>query len=242
MNLLIEYYQCNNSSRDEEYLFSIKQNVDNNLISKIFVFLSEEINFPIKDQKIVIVKVNERPTYYDFFDYCNSYLDGQICIISNTDIFFDDTLKYITDSEMDNIFLALTRWDIFQQNQQWYLRYYDFLWREVKGLQGETSKELSTYTSDLSQDAWIFKSPIKLDDRCKFFMGKPGCDNRIAQIMYENHYVVKNPSKKIIIKHIHQTQFRTYNNSSDIVQGPYLLIKPTDDLSMTPSVKTIPHF
>ena len=60
--------------------------------------------------------------------------------------------------------------------------------------------------------------------------------------MFENNYVVTNPSKLVKTFHYHQTNFRTYNNTTDMVLGPYLLIKPVDDLNVDSSIRTIPHF
>ena len=92
-----------------------------------------------------------------------------------------------------------------------------------------------------SQDCWIFKSPIKIDNRCDFLMGKPGCDNRVAQIYLENGFKVKNPSLQIKSYHLHLTGYRTYNNS-DIIPGPYLLLQPNDNINVDTLNKTIPHF
>jgi hypothetical protein len=96
-------------------------------------------------------------------------------------------------------------------------------------------------TGMLSQDSWLFKSPIKLDDRLGFLMGKPGCDNRIVQVLHENGYNVKNPSMKIITKHLHVSNHRTYNHT-DMILGPYLLVQPTDDINKECQKQTIPHF
>ncbi len=109
------------------------------------------------------------------------------------------------------------------------IEYYDHIWRD------------NITTGQMSQDTWIFKSPVQLDKRSKFLMGKPGCDNRISQIYHELGYDVRNPSKSVIIKHLHQTNYRTYNHM-DLVPGPYLLITPTDEINSKSEIKTIPHF
>jgi hypothetical protein len=93
----------------------------------------------------------------------------------------------------------------------------------------------------LSQDSWIFKTPIKVDERLNFLMGKPGCDNRIVQVLHENGYNVKNPSMQIISKHLHISNHRTYN-PTDMVLGPYLLVNPTDNINSESQKQTIPHF
>ena len=121
------------------------------------------------------------------------------------------------------------------------VRYYDNFWRKNYKVDGTIDINESITTSELSQDSWIFKSPIVIDERSNFLMGKPGCDNRIVQILHENGYGVRNPSKKIKSMHYHQTNYRTYSNI-ETIPGPYLLIKSTDNLNDVSLVKTIPHF
>lgn len=232
MNLLIEYYKPQNDMRDSEYLFCIQQNISLKGIKKIFVFISDDSSFEVTNEKVEVIKSTKRPTFYDLMDYCNKNLSGDICAIANTDIFFDESLDNLQTFDFDNTFLALTRWDMLQENNSWKIRYYEFPWRNPND---------TILTSYFSQDAWIFKSPIKLDSRCDFLMGKPGCDNRISQILHENNYDVRNPSRLIIIKHLHLSGYRTYNNQ-EIVPGPYLLIKPTDKLDSKTEKFTIPHF
>ena len=163
------------------------------------------------------------------FEFCNQNLLNETCVISNTDVFFDETLDNINIIDMSNNFLALTRWDLFVNNGQWSMGFYDNIWR------GDIT------TGQLSQDSWIFKSPIKVNDDSDFLMGKPGCDNRIVQIYHDLGYNVKNPSKQIITKHLHLSNHRTYNQT-DVIMGPYLLVTPTNDVNIDSQKKTIPNF
>ena len=240
MILLIEYFKSPNPDRDSEYLFCINQNVNNSLIEEIYVFISDDSELVIKNPKIKIEKRETRPTFYDLFEFANSFESKEV-IISNTDIFLDQTLSELKGYDLNNKFLALTRWDIFQQQNNWFVRYYDNPWMECHKSDGTIDEDESISTSHLSQDCWIFKTPVKMDDRLKFLMGKPGCDNRITQIMHENEYQVSNPSLLVKILHYHQTNYRTYTNQ-DVIPGPYLLVRPTDDLNKKSKVKTIPNF
>lgn len=241
MNLLIEYFKSPNPSRDQEYIFCIKQNISNPLIEKIHVFISDESILDEKSDKLNIVKLDNRPTFYDLMEYCNLNLEGQKCIISNTDIFFDQTLSHLENFNFDNKFISLTRWDIFQQNSEWFVRFYHSPWKSQTNFGGTIDSNQVIYTSEFSQDSWIFSTPIKLDVRTKFLMGKPGCDNRISQVLFESGYEISNPSKLIKSYHYHQTNYRTYNHS-DVVPGPYLLIESTDKVTSPTKVKTIPCF
>ncbi len=241
MNLLIEYFTSSNPNRDAEYKFCISQNLNNSLIHKIFVFISDNSTLGFESDKIEIVKREDRPTFLDLFKFCNDNLSNQICIIANTDIFFDNSLSELNEFNLDNILLSLTRWDVNFDGKNWFKKFYDNPWWECYQSDGTINEEESITTSQFSQDSWIFRSPIKIDERSNFLMGKPGCDNRIAQIVHETGLDVRNPSKKIITYHYHQTNYRTYDNTH-LVPGPYLLIKSTNDLSSKSKLKTIPSF
>jgi hypothetical protein len=241
MILLIEYFKSPNQNRDSEYLFCINQNLNNPLIEKIYVFISDESELLIQNPKLRTIKSSTRPTFNDLFEFANKSCVGKKCIIANTDIFLDQTISSLLDFDLNNKFLALTRWDIFQDKGNWFVRYYDNPWMECHKSDGTIDEDESISTSHLSQDCWIFSSPIKLDDRLKFLMGKPGCDNRITQIMHENEYEVSNPSLLVKVLHYHQTNYRTYTNQ-DVIPGPYLLVRPTDDLNKKSKIKTIPNF
>lgn len=230
MKLLIEYFLSSNHTRDAEYKACINENIKNELIDEIFVFISDNSILDIQSQKLKIINLSERPTFKYLFDYCNNKLNGQICIIANTDIFFDNSLSHLLNSNLENTFISLTRWDLFFDQNQWQAQFYNHPFRGGPATTGM-----------LSQDSWIFRSPIKTDNRTNFLMGKPGCDNRIIQILHENGYNVKNPSMKIITKHLHISNYRTYNNT-DMVLGPYLLVEPTDSLEKESQKQTIPHF
>jgi hypothetical protein len=229
MKLLIEYFKSKNEQRDIEYLTSINENINCSHFDKIYVFISDDSVLNTQSPKIEIVKIPNRPTFKFLFEWSNQNLTNEICVIANTDIFFDDTLSNINITNIENKFIALTRWDLINHNGQWGIQYYNHQWRG------------NITTALLSQDSWIYKTPIKVDDRSDFMMGKPGCDNRIVQIMQEQGYNVINPSMKIITKHIHLSNYRTYNNT-DMVMGPYLLVAPTDDVESPSQIQTIPHF
>jgi hypothetical protein len=228
MILLTEYYKSTNQQRDQEYLFCLKQNLKVDMFTKLYIFISDDSVLDLDSDKIEVVKLEKRPTYKDLLVFCNQFQD-EICVITNTDIFFDESLEHLKDYNFDNKFISLTRWDIVYDKEVWKMRYYDLPWRN------------NWTTAQFSQDSWLFKTPVKVDDRTDFTMGRAGCDNRISQIFHELGYSVVNPSKKIITKHFHQSNHRTYD-PTETITGPYLLISPTDDLNQETKLLTIPHF
>jgi len=209
MNLLIEYFKPSDYLRYSEYLTCIHENLENEFIDKIYIFISDDSKLNFKSDKIEIIKREERPTYKDLFEFCNENLKNQVCIISNLDIIFDETLSAINKKTLKDTFIGLTRWEIFYEEGEWCIAPFD---------------------NSASQDSWIFKAPIKISGDMNFLMGKPGCDNKIAKLMSELGYIIKNPGKQIVTSHYHISGHRTYDNSQRI-PGPYLCLVPNDDIN-----------
>ena len=214
MNLIIEYFNSLNHIRNGELLYCLHQNLANDYIDKIYIFMEEDAELNFDSPKIERVIVKKRPTYRDLFEYCNTHMRNEICIVSNADIIFDDTLRYFNSINMTMQFYALSRWEITSgDGKNW---------------------EIEPYENSASQDVWIFKTPVLTSEGMNYTMGVPGCDNKITYHMRELGYVCRNPGKKVITIHFHISQFRTYDWKADRVPGPYLLIAPVDNFSGDP--------
>tara|TARA_Y100000033_G_C2678113_1_gene77692 strand:- start:67 stop:552 length:486 start_codon:yes stop_codon:yes gene_type:complete len=141
-------------------------------------------------------------------------MENEICIVSNADIIFDDTLRYFNSIDMLMQFYALSRWEITSgDGKNW---------------------EIEPFDNAASQDVWIFKTPVLASCEMNYTMGVPGCDNKITYHMRELGYTCRNPGKKVITVHFHISQFRTYSPKDDRVPGPYLLVAPVDNFSGDP--------
>ena len=222
MNLLLEYFNSSNHMRNGEYLYCLHQNLGNEYIENVYLFMEEDAELNFESPKIKKVINKERPTYKTLFDFCNENLKDQICIVANADIIFDDTLRYFNGIDMDKTFYALTRWEISTGNgKDW---------------------EIEPYDNAASQDSWIFKTPISSSDKMNYTMGKPGCDNKITYHMRELGYTCRNPGKKVVSIHFHPTNWRTYHPNDDRVPGPYLLISPVDNFNGEPHYIEIDGF
>jgi hypothetical protein len=84
------------------------------------------------------------------------------------------------------------------------------------------------WTAPVSQDAWIFKSPLPSDIDADFFFGWLGCDNRIAYELKAKGLHVINPSLKLICRHVHMTEKRNYTEENKVV-GKYAAVPPVAD-------------
>jgi len=222
MNLIIEYFNSLNHMRNGEYLYCLHQNLGNDYIENVYIFMEEDAELNFDSPKIKKIVVKERPTYKDIFDFCNQNLKDSICIVANADIIFDDTLRYFRSVTMSKTFYALSRWEISSgDGKNW---------------------EIEPFENPASQDVWIFKTPIPTSESMNYTMGKPGCDNKITYHMRELGYVCRNPGKKVITVHFHLSNFKTYHWKDDRVPGPYLLVSPSDNFNGEPHYIDIDGF
>lgn len=214
MNLVIEYFNSLNHMRNGEFLYCLHQNLGNEYIENVYIFMEEDAELNFDSPKIKKIVVKERPTYKDLFDFCNQNLKDSICVVANADIIFDETLCHFENAKMDKTLYALSRWEISTNDgKNW---------------------EIQPYDNAASQDVWIFKAPILTSDSMRYTMGKPGCDNKITYHMRELGYTCKNPGKKVITVHFHVSNFKTYDLKDDRVPGPYLLVAPVDNFDDDP--------
>ena len=140
----------------------------------------------------------DRITYQFIFD---NNIDG-INILANSDIEFDETIK-LAENIKEEEFYCLTRY-------------------EDNGL---LHKHNDPYLGSDSQDVWIWKNKSKIQES-NFFLGVPGCDNKIAYIAEINGYRVKNPSIDIKTYHRHKTDLRPGSSSNTKIRlmPPYRLV------------------
>lgn len=206
MILTSDYYISKNKHRQDEYDYCINKVLENDRITKVVYFVQEEVKH--EHEKIIFVKTEKRPTYEDFFNYFNKNHKDEIIILSNLDIYFDETLDIIDSIDLNNSMLALTRYDL--KNNEW------VLFNENNVAQA-------------SQDTWVFKTPVDTYNMsCNFTLGIPGCDNKIAFEFHKLGYNVINNSLSIKTYHKHESNHRTWRlEKIKPVRGPYHYIKPT---------------
>jgi hypothetical protein len=218
MILITSYYLSDNNDRQKEINQCLINNANNKFIKNIILLNDKiyDISFIIRNKKkvkqiIVKNKENQKTNKLYFnnaIDYINkNYLDETI-ILSNSDIYFDNTLSFIKNEELENKVFCLLRYDQKKDGTKDIFRHYD----EPR--------------SD-SQDSWIFNSPLNIDlEQINFSFGTLGCDNIFANILFNHDYLLSNPSYDIITTHLHNCDERNYNEN-DRIHGNYCLIKPS---------------
>ena len=240
-NLLIVFYKVDKESeRYNEYKHVITKNLENNLIKKIYIFFEflddfsyEEIITKydiLNNRKIEIIpckrKYRRSICFNSMIDFANENLFGEKVIISNNDIFFEN-LNIIKKEDLilKNMILALTRTNCF------------------KMLGGDKGSFWQKH--DLSQDSWIFVSPIKKIN-LTIFIGWQGCDNRFAYELYKNGYNLSNPTNEIVCYHYQKSNnFLDYSKINTHHGDGYVLNVPFtkyNEISLSYNFKFSSHF
>jgi hypothetical protein len=182
IRLFYNYYEDKHPFRKQEIDFCKQKNLDNTLLTTI------------------IVDSPGKPTYDFFFEQINKVTgNDDINIICNSDIFFDDTIKFAEKIKHKEMF-ALLRYEWLPGGPRF------------------------TERPD-SQDVWIVRGKVE-GVFGGFSLGIRGCDNRIAYEFQKGGYVVTNPAKTIRTYHVHSSMIRNYT-MADVVPPPYYTIGPT---------------
>ena len=151
-----------------------------------------------------------RPHYSDFFKETEKYPDD-INILANADIYFNQTIEYLKYLQQGQAF-AITRWEEVDG------KIIKFEQRNAYNRQAQAKH---------SQDVWVFKGIAKVPGG-NFYIGVPGCDNRIAWEM-SRRYQVFNPCETVQCVHYHKDAKREYNIPGDSIKQipqPWKWIEP----------------
>ena len=199
--LIIPFFTDKSEERNKELSKCYERNLQCSEIDEIILVIDDKTKVK-RDSKVVVKYVESRPTYSDLFRIANMHNSNGVSIIANTDIYFDEiNLIKIKHTISEEMCFALSRWD------------------------EEPNGEYVHHRSRDSQDVWIFKGHINTEIKGDFFLGRPGCDNRIAYEIGKAGYEIRNPSDTIKSYHLHLTQAKTYTRTPDfIVPMPYRLL------------------
>jgi|GEM_PF-1737323 hypothetical protein len=193
------WYDEKNEERKVELETCINKTIESEEFDEV-ILLCENCN-PIG--KVSHANINRRPTYEDFFVLANkSGSEGDIVVISNTDIYPEKGTKELLKNIKQDECYALSRWDV------------------------DSNGNSEHFCRRDSQDMWVFKLPI-VNIKADFYMGNAGCDNAICDRIKKAGYKISNPSKTIKFNHLHLVNVRNYNEALK-VDKPYLLITPTE--------------
>jgi|694.fasta_scaffold19606_11 hypothetical protein len=213
INLHIPIWDSQNEERNNEIIDSFQKNINLKIFNYFYVYLENDngkkILNEIKNNNIIEVILNKRPTYQDIFDTSNIISNESINILINSDIFFDETIKLVQNIK-DDEFYAITRYEL-NGNLFWII-------------QDNISKDFP-----YSQDCWVWCNSAKFKNS-NFYLGQPGCDNKIVNEAYIAGYKIKNPCYDIKTYHNHASNIRngtshSNNYNTEIHLKPKMYVK-----------------
>lgn len=214
MDLIVNFYNHSRLERSKELNYALKKNLESKLFDRIICFMTHDTQFPMDvddlndEDTIQFVQTFYKPTYKEMIEDCQERYGDRICVLSNLDIFFDDTLKLVNNINFDKNIVCLSRWEFNPKDN--------------------SSKRRSDEICSFSQDSWIFKSNQKFSniEEMHFTMGVPSCDGRISYLFKQNNLIPINPCLSIKSYHVHETGIRSYVCGRDKIKGEVLYVPP----------------
>jgi hypothetical protein len=223
IHLIINYHVPASEERRLEYNHCVLTNHNSGLFNTITNLSDVNSHKLLLDAissnpltSILHKNTNYRPKFSDMVRYCNDQLYGQICIISNTDILFNQSINHVKFLNLDKCLLCVTRWEqdchTWEQNC---MRYFAGRWC-IK------QRNNMNYYAAQSQDVWVFKSPLRVPIYLLDFpMGTMGCDGKFGHIANMSGYQTFNPCMTIKCYHYHASKYRTYDESHRLDSWDY---------------------
>jgi hypothetical protein len=204
-----QYYRARDPERQREIDACLAHNRQHPLISKLVLLVEEGAPAPPQGPvPCECLRHDARLTYADWL----RLVPGEphaIALLLNADIYLAEGLEHLPAVfDRPDTFLALTRYNPRPE--------------------GGTS--LNDYPH-WTQDCWGVRSdaPISagLLHASGFPLGFPGCDNRIASVLWSHGFVLKNPSYHVRSVHRHADQGRSYDKSDDRLYGGVTYVHPS---------------
>lgn len=198
--LIINLYNEKEKRRIVEYQKCLITNLKHSSIREIHVIydtLKDDQYTPLlnwlKKQKVTINYTKRgHPTFGFCFDLANQNYPNSKIILSNADVYFNETLKLLENYDLTGKFFALTRWNVLKD---------DFLRIE------------NNVKSGTSADTWIFETPLpKFINQQIIKLGTFPCEALIAYGANEAGLETLNPCWTIQCCHMHQSNVRHYNS------------------------------
>jgi hypothetical protein len=198
-------------AREEELREALRRNCECRAIDSIRVFVEDEWEAfertvrhapEYHHEKVQMVETGIRMTYRAYFEYADR-APGDLCVIANSDIAFDETLAAIKGIDWKDTLVCLSRTEPDGSPPEW--------------MPGQ-------HWADNSQDAWMFRSPIK-PFPCDWKLGTEGCDNVLAYEATRAGLRLVNPWFDVKAWHLHDSGVRrNFVRRDGAPSGPHFLV------------------
>tara|TARA_B110000208_G_C11800958_1_gene442348 strand:- start:12166 stop:12948 length:783 start_codon:yes stop_codon:yes gene_type:complete len=203
-----------NKTRVKELLKCLELNSKLSCIEKIIYFLERAPNDDnfyakiIKNPKIDLQIINHRPMVKEMIEYANKKYKDRVCILTNSDIYYTDSLLRLKRVDFSKCNIALTRYNILAHTMATSGDSYPGFIVEYNGIKLKTM-----WDNGLSADSWIFKLPLNMEKMdMEFPLGTLQCDGYIHTQLLKDKPLF-NPVHTIMSIHLHELwHHSSYNN------------------------------
>jgi hypothetical protein len=189
MILIQQAYDSSNPSRRRELVEARARNAD----SGVFEALE------------TVDGADRRASFTDLFRLAADRFAGEVCVIANSDIAFDASLRLVEPLVTDTrpVLVALTRWD-------------DAAGPSMEGRVDPVAWRFYSH----SQDAWAFVAGRLPAFPADFLLGIPGCESRMAYEAAVAGVRIVDPALSIRTAHLHASGARTWTRR-EAYRGPH---------------------
>lgn len=223
VKLIIQYYDEKNANRRDELVRSIRNNVFNKIIDKIFLYVefsdtSRSVNEMLEDfgeldkSKLEIIPTTRRLTYLEAIVKSKQDKDDDtVYILCNNDCYFDATVGLLKkiDFKDGNLICCMTRKDLTKNG--------DVVDAIEPGVSSDgyiLERELTIKREDCklldlsSQDAWAFTNQLKVDFDATTEIGTFNCEYMFTSQAYLSGKILRSIGEYVKCIHIHNTNLR----------------------------------
>ncbi len=219
LHLITMLYNETNPRRIQEYKTCLENNLRHSSIASIHVLYDtlkddgrNEMLAYLKTRNVSISYIRGRPSFISCFELANAMFPASKVMLTNADIYFNDTLKILESYSLQDKFLAITRKEVGADGRLSYMRGNAYRGRE-----------------EGSADTWIFQTPIPLFERQDILLGTVFCEIELNYQVDKLGLAVINPYFTIDCLHVHLTPQRHWT------MRPY----PTKDF-LYPKLEDLP--
>lgn len=227
IHIFTQFFIHKKDQRNEEIRHCLLENQNNQYVYKIHLlnerlYTLQEMGLSVP-HKIHQENIGKRLSFQAVFQYIREKNIKGYCVMLNSDIFLDDSIKYILTSSLHEKKHAMA------------LLRYEY-----------STKKLAEHSPIFgprfdSQDTWIFHSNFLVTESQEkvfaFDFGRPGCDNKVVYLLNVLGYTVFNDPRIIRTYHYHRSIMRDYK-VTDALPQPWGAIVPsgTNVLTIPPSL------
>ena len=212
--LYTQYYRCKQPERQVEIDRCLQINLNHPGLDKVVVLREADAPpIPQGSAPCEIIDFNDRLTYSSWMSLAKNENDA-IALLVNSDIYLSEGLDYL-DAVFNtpNAFMAMSRYNPIPGTKRFGLNTYPHWTQDTWGIRTDAKISKSLYYAST------------------FALGIPGCDNRIAYVMWSHGFDVKNPAYFVKTVHEHNEVSRPYDSHGDRLYGGVSYVH----LSLTPS-------